>query len=84
MTVTYEETKQRKLKRIKGLRVMNALGMVAWRDDGNGEAKQHLRLIHPLSWAWILGVCAFGILFQGIPDTVSDIRHCISNETVLF
>jgi hypothetical protein len=31
--MTFEETKRRKLKRLLGLRIMNALGMVAWRAD---------------------------------------------------
>ena len=38
--MTYEESKRRKLKRVFGLRIMNALGMVAWRNK-NGEAVQN-------------------------------------------
>lgn len=82
--MTYEETKQRKLKRLVGLRIMNWLGMVAWQDDGYGEAKQHLRLIHPLTWFWIAAVCILGIFIQGIPDTISDIKHSLKYDTVLW
>jgi hypothetical protein len=84
MGMTFEETKQRKLKRMVGLRVMNALGMVAWRDDGYGEATQKLRLIHPITWIWIVAMFLYGVLSQGIPETVSDISHSLKYDTVWF
>lgn len=82
--MTYEETKQRKLKRMISLRIMNAIGMVAWLDDGNGEAKQHLRLIHPLTWVWIVAMGVFGVLAQGIPDTYADVKDIWRHELVWF
>lgn len=80
----YEETKQRKLKRLLGLRIANALGMIAWRDDGYGEAKQMLRLIHPLTWVWVCVMFVFGSVMQGVPETVSDIRYCLQHDCVWF
>ena len=82
--ISYEETKQRKLKRTLGLRIMNALGMVAWQDDGYGEAKQQLRLIHPLTWLWVVVMTAYGIVAQGVPDTISDIHHSLKYDCVWF
>ena len=72
--MTFEESKQRKLKRMLILRIMNALGMVAWQDDGYGEAQQMLRLIHPLAWIWFTFMVIFGIFAQGIPDTYTDLK----------
>lgn len=82
--IPYEETKQRKLKRMLGLRIMNVLGMISWQDDGYGEAKQHLRLIHPLSWVWIVMATAYGIVAQGVPDTVRDMRYSLEHDCVWF
>jgi hypothetical protein len=84
MGVTFKETKQRKLKRMLGLRIMNMIGMISWRDDEYGEAKQFIRLVHPLSWAWIVAVMIYGVLAQGIPDTIDDIKHSIKYDTVWF
>ena len=83
MGMTYEETKQRKLKRMLGLRIMNAIGMVAWHDV-DGEAKQRLRLIHPLTWVWVVVMAVYGTMLQGIPDTVSDLQHSLKYDTVWF
>jgi hypothetical protein len=84
VTMTFEESKQRKLKRMSTLRIMNALGMVAWRDDGYGSAKQMLRMIHPLVWIWFSIMTIFGIFAQGIPDTYADIKDIWGNELVWF
>ena len=82
--MTFEETKQRKLQRLLGLRIMNWLGMVSWIDGGDGEAKQMLRLVHPLTWVWLVSVSTFGIFMQGVPDTVSDVKYAFKHETVLW
>ena len=63
---------------------MNALGMVAWRDDGYGEAKQHLRLVHPFTLIWINTMLAYGIITQGVPETVRDIKYSLKHDTVWF
>ena len=81
--MTFEETKARKLHRKPVLRVFNAIGMVAWVDE-YGEAAQRLRLIHPLSWVWLVVMASYGIVAQGIPETVKDLRYCLKHETVLI
>ena len=80
--MTFEETKRRKLQRITGLRIMNALGMVAWSVDEYGEAKQYLRLLHPFTWVWVLLMVVFGTFVQGVPATVIDIRYSLKHDTV--
>ena len=84
MCVTFEETKQRKLKRMVGLRIMNALGMVAWRKDQNGEADQKLRLVHPLTWVYIVVMSAASLVMEGFPRTVRDVRSFLKNSAVWF
>lgn len=80
--MTFEETKRRKLHRMLGLRIMNALGMVAWRADEYGEAKQHLRLLHPLTGIWVLLTVVYGTFAQGVPATIEDIRYSLKHDTV--
>jgi hypothetical protein len=82
--MTFEETKQSKLKRLLGLRIMNALGMVAWREDAYNDAEQRLRLLHPLSWPWIAILALYSIFAQGVPDTLKELKYAIKNETVWF
>jgi hypothetical protein len=84
MGITFEEKKRRKLKRLPGLRIINALGMVAWRDYGYGDAQQRLRLLHPLSWPWIAILVLYSIFAQGVPDTLKDLKSTLKNETVWF
>lgn len=62
---------------------MNALGMVAWREE-YGEAKQKLRLIHPLTWVWVVSMVIYGVLSQGIPDTIDDLGYSLKHDTVWF
>ena len=38
MGMTYEETKQRKLQRMLGLRIMNAVGMISWAETRTIDA----------------------------------------------
>jgi hypothetical protein len=82
--MTFEENKRNKLKRMVGLRIMNALGMVAWRKDQNGEANQKLRLVHPFVWIWVSLMIVLGSVMQGIPETLRDIRYSIKHDTVWF
>jgi len=84
MGMTFEEYKRRKLKRMLGLRIMNALGMVAWREDAYNDAEQRLRLLHPLSWPWIAILALYSIFAQGVPDTLKELKYAIKNETVGF
>jgi hypothetical protein len=61
----FEQDKADKLKRLIGLRIANALGMVAWRANGYGGASQKLRMLHPLSWFWV-AVVLFAIVAHGV------------------
>lgn len=78
----FEQDRAAKLKRMRGLRIMNSIGMVAWRGDEYGCATQKLRLVHPLTWIWILAMFVYGIVMQGVPETVSDIRDSLKKDTV--
>lgn len=78
----FQDTKRRKLKRMRGLRIMNALGMIAWHEDSYGEAQAKLRLAHPFTLVWMVAVVLFGIAMQGVPETVSDIRYSLKHDTV--
>jgi len=80
----YSESKARKLKRMWLLRIFNALGMIAWRKDDYGQAKQHLRMLHPLSWVWFIAVTVFGVFAQGIPETYRDMRDSWRRDMVWF
>lgn len=79
---TFELAKADKLKRMIGLRIMHALGMIAWRGDEYGCATQKLRLIHPFTWVWMMAVALYGIFVQGVPETVSDISYSLKHDTV--
>lgn len=82
--MTFEESKRNKLKRLRGLRIMNALGMVAWRPGKYSGADQKLRLVHPLVWVWLAIVVVYGTFSQGIPETVRELRHTLKNTAVWF
>jgi hypothetical protein len=81
---SFEHYKAAKLKRMKSLRLMNAVGMVAWRKDADGDAKQHLRLLHPLTWIWIILVVLFSIVMQGIPSTIDDFCSTWKEDTLIW
>jgi hypothetical protein len=82
MNVKFQETKQKKLKRMLLLRIMNTIGMIAWRVDSFGEAQQKIRMFHPLSWLWLLTVVLFGIFSRGIPETIRELLGIFKEETV--
>ena len=62
----FEEDKADKLKRLRGLRIMHAIGMVAWREDRYGYAEQKLRMLHPLSWSWMILVILLAVVMHGV------------------
>lgn len=80
--MTYEEAKQRKLKRLVGLRIMNALGMVKFKEDKYGGAKQHLRRLHPLTWLWIILLLLFEVLLYGYNLIRTDFKQTWKEDTV--
>ncbi len=84
MTVIFKETKQRKLKRMLVLRVMNNIGMIAWCSDSYGEAQQKIRMMHPLAWVWFVMIVLFGFFSQGVPKTIKELSGIFKEETVWF
>ena len=80
--MTFETSKRRKLKRMPGLRIMNAFCMVAWRRDAYGEAQQKIRLLHPFSWVWTVLLFLFCFVAYGVPETVSNLIYSFKNDTV--
>lgn len=84
MNKDFATVKREKLARLPLLRVASALGMVAWRPDSYEIAKQHLRMLHPLSWIWLCVMLIYAVLAQGIPRTISDFRELMVKEMVLW
>lgn len=74
MTI-FEKDKAAKLKRIIPLRIMNAIGMIAWREDRYGCAEQKLRMLHPLSWPWVVLLLIAGILLHGLIEVVKEAKN---------
>jgi hypothetical protein len=81
---SFEKDKRDKLRRMIFLRIFNAIGMVAWRPDGYGGAKQYMRMIHPLNWIWLFVAIVYAVFMQGVPSTISDFRGMMRNEMVLW
>lgn len=71
----FEQDKAAKLKRIIPLRIMNAIGMIAWREDRYGCAEQRLRVLHPLTWPYILVILFAGILLHGLIEVVKEAKN---------
>lgn len=71
----FEQDRDAKLKRILGLRIINALGMVAWREDQWGCAQQKLRILHPLSWPWILVLVIAAVVMHGVVEVAKEIKR---------
>lgn len=74
--------KQEKLKRFPLLRIMNFLGMVSWSSDEYDTAKQKLRLVHPLTWLWVILMFIYGGFYKGVPRAIDEIRYSLKNETI--
>lgn len=71
----FEQDRADKLKRLVGLRIMNALGMVAWREDSYGYAQQKIRMLHPLSWPWILVMVIAAVVMHGVVEVAKEIKR---------
>jgi hypothetical protein len=78
----FEEDKADKLKRLVGLRIMNAIGMVSWHKDSYGCAYQKLRVLHPISWFWIVGIILTAVILQGVPETIRDLKAAWHGDCV--
>lgn len=84
MERTFASDKAAKLKRMPLLRVVNALGMIAWRESVYNDAEQNIRLVHPLTWVFLVAAFFVVVFMQGVPETVEDLRDTIKNDTVWF
>ena len=71
----FEQDKAAKLKRILPLRIMNAIGMIAWRGDRYGCAEQKIRILHPLSWPWIIAMILFAVVMHGVIEVWEGIKR---------
>ena len=71
----FEKDRAAKLKRMRGLRIMNSIGMVAWREDRYGCAKQKLRMLHPLSWPWIITLVLAAVVMHGVVEVAKEIKR---------
>lgn len=75
VSMDFQKSKQGKLKVLPWLRIMHYIGMIGWRADKYGEAIQHLRLLHPLSWIYILLITITSVLMQGVPETIRELKQ---------
>jgi nicotinamide riboside transporter PnuC len=76
--------KAAKLKRMPMLRVLNALGLFAWKETAYDYAEQKLRLLHPLSWIFIVVTVFVGVLMEGVPGIVKELKQSFKDDTVWF
>ena len=81
---SFEEYKRDKLNRLKILRIMWLIGMVAWRENRYGEAEQKLRMVHPLSWAWLLVWVCFVVVMHGAIEVSQEIKRTLKDDMVLW
>jgi hypothetical protein len=78
----FAEDKADKLKRLAGLRIANALGVIAWREDRYGCAQQLLRLLHPLSWIYLMLVIQYSVVAYGVIEVSKELKNLWRDETV--
>lgn len=71
----FELSKADTLKRMPMLRIMNAIGMIAWREDRYGCAEQRLRMLHPLSWPWVIALVLFAVVMHGVIEVWEEIKR---------
>ena len=71
----FELSKADTLKRMPMLRIMNAIGMIAWREDRYGGAEQRLRMLHPLSWPWVIAMVLFAVVMHGVIEVWEEIKR---------
>ena len=71
----FEKDRAAKLKRMPMLRIMNAIGMIAWREDRYGGAEQRLRMLHSLSWPWVIALVLFAVVMHGVIEVWEEIKR---------
>lgn len=77
----FNEDKADKLERLWLLRLMHYAGAVHWKDV-NGYAQQHLRLLHPFAWLYLVPMVVLYIFDQGIPRTIKEIKTFLQDESI--
>jgi hypothetical protein len=82
MTNNFEEDKAGKLERLKVLRLMYYLGMVTFIPDKYGGAEQKLRLLHPLSWFWVVMFLTLYLIAYGVVTLYEEAGSELRNTTV--
>ncbi len=78
----FEESKADTLNRLPALRFMNAIGMIAWRDDRYGGAEQRLRMVHPLSWLWMIAMVLFAVVMHGVVEVWKELKTLWRDQCV--
>lgn len=78
----FEESKAEILNRLWALRIMNALGMIAWRDDRYGGAEQRLRMVHPLSWPWLTLMVIVALVMHGVVEVWAELKTLWRDQCV--
>jgi hypothetical protein len=78
----FEESKAATLNRLWALRIMNALGMIAWLEDRYGGAEQRLRMLHPLSWPWAVAVILLAFVMHGVIEVGKELKTFWRNQCV--
>lgn len=78
----FEQSKAEKLKRILPLRIFNALGMIAWGEDRYGDAYQKLRMLHPLSWLWLVIMLLLSVVMHGVIEVWGEMKYVWRNDCV--
>ncbi len=71
----FEQDRAAKLNRNRGLRILNATGMIAWREDQWGCAEQKLRMLHPFSWLWLLVNVFAATVMHGVVEVSKEIKR---------
>jgi hypothetical protein len=84
MVRNFASDKAAKLKRLPLLRFYNALGMFAWEETVYKDAEQKLRLLHPLSWIFIVATFFVGAFMEGFPEIVKELKQSFKHDTVWF
>lgn len=78
----FAEDKANKLKRILPLRIMNALGMIAWHKDSYGCAIQKIRMLHPLSWLWAAVMILAAVVMHGLLEVSKELKTLWRDDCV--
>lgn len=82
MQSNFEQDKNDKLRRLKFLRYMHNIGMIAWHKDRYQCAQQKIRILHPLSLPYISSILVFSVLAHGILNVSKELKTMWKEETV--